>query len=299
MIGLAMGISRSPVCFWPSGEWPALYKQFRIETPPPPELSTETATVRTEYANRIEAAYRLLNQQLREYEPDAILLIGDDNMEVFGKAFQPSLSMFVGSEIWGYTRLVRGQTPDESQRFELRCNPELATYLLNGLVERDFDFAWSDSLAGLGRSEIGIGHAFTSAVVKVLDGLDVPVIPLTQNVRHQPILSARRCYQLGRAIADVFDRRDERIAVITTGGLSVLTIDQALDRWVLGQIQAGNQTNLSNLFIVDSNNVRGETGEIRNWITMSATMDGCKGVIVDYLPVYHGIAGLAFAYLTP
>lgn len=297
MIGLAMGVARSPVAFQPPQNWPALYERLLRGNPPPAEALKETSEVLQDYSQRIEAAYQTLNAELKAYRPDTVLLIGDDNMEVFSGAIQPSLNLFLGDEIWGYKRVTRGVPPDENERFSLRCNPELASYLLNGLVERTFDFTWNDSLQPIGRPEIGIGHAFTAPVVKALDGLDVPVIPLMQNVRHKPILSARRCYELGKAIAEVLEARDERVAVLTTGGLSVYTIDEALDRWLLEQIRTGEQEKLTNLFVVDSNNVRGETGELRNWVTMSSTLDGVKGTILDYIPCYHGICGMAFAYL--
>jgi len=297
MIGLAMGVARSPVVFQPPKSWPALYERLLRGSPPPPEALKETPEVLQDYSQRIEAAYKTLNAELKAYRPDTVLLIGDDNMEVFSGAIQPSLNLFLGDEIWGYKRVTRGVPPDENERFSLRCNPQLANYLLDGLVERNFDFTWNNSLQPIGRPEIGIGHAFTAPVVKALDGLDVPVIPLMQNVRHKPILSARRCYELGKAIAEVLEPRDERVAVLTTGGLSVYTIDEALDRWLLEQIRNGQQEKLSNLFVVDSNNVRGETGELRNWVTMSSTLDGVKGTILDYIPCYHGICGMAFAYL--
>ncbi len=305
MIDLALGVSRSPVVFNPPEEWPAVYERMLRGIAMPPQGLEETEEVRKDYSRRIEAAYSALNKELKAYKPDTVLLIGDDNFEVFSGAAQPSLSIFVGEEVWGYKRAKpRGQPQDEKERFSLRCNPELATYLLEGLVERDFDFTWHDTLEPLGRPEIGIGHAFTGPIVKVLDGLDVPVIPLMQNIRHKPILSARRCYELGKAIDDVLKQRDEKVAVICTGGLSVQegakiqnTIDEPLDRWTLEQIRLGQQERLTSLFLVDSSNVRGETGELRNWVTMSSTLDGVKGTILDYIPCYHGICGLAFAYL--
>lgn len=297
MIGLALGVARSPVVFQPPERWPATYQRLLRGNSMPPQGERETSEVREDYSRRIEHAYQVLNAELKAYNPDTILLIGDDNMEVFSGAIQPSLNLFLGDEIWGYKRIVRGEPLDENERFSLRCNPELATFLLHGLVEREFDFTWNDSLKPLGRPEIGIGHAFTGPIVKVLDGMDVPVIPLMQNVRHKPIISARRCFELGLAIHDVLEKRHEKVAVVCTGGLSVYTIDEALDQWLLQQIAEGEQERLANLFVVDSNNVRGETGELRNWVTMSSTLNGVKATIVDYIPCYHGIAGLAFAYL--
>jgi protocatechuate 4,5-dioxygenase beta chain len=299
MIGLALGVGRSPVCFMPPEEWPANYQRMLRGEAMPPQALKETPDILRDYSRRIEDAYATLNAELKAFNPDTVLIIGDDNMEVFSGVAQPSLNLFLGEEVWGYKRVSRGVPPDENERFSLSCNPELARFLLDGLIEREFDFTWQDTLQPLGRPEIGIGHAFTAPVVKVLDGLDVPVIPLMQNVRHKPIISARRCYDLGRAIHDVLEQRDERVAVITTGGLSVYKIDEALDRWLLDQIRQGKQERLTNLFVVDSNNVQGETGELRNWVTMSATLDGVKGTILDYIPCYHGVCGLAFAYLKP
>ena len=58
---------------------------------------------------------------------------------------------------------------------------------------------------------------------------------------------------------------------------------------------------LQTLWDLDSDTVRGATGEVRTWIAVGAAMEavGAKAVVVDYIRFHHATVGTAFAYWDP
>ena len=73
-------------------------------------------------------------------------------------------------------------------------------------------------------------------------------------------------------------------------------VDEPLDKWVLDRIARGEGAQLRELFTTDSPNLRGGTGEIRNWIITAGAFDGINATVVDYIPARHAVTGLGFAY---
>jgi aromatic ring-opening dioxygenase LigB subunit len=140
-------------------------------------------------------------------------------------------------------------------------------------------------------------------VVKVTPQLNVPIIPFHVNAYFPPMPSARKCYELGRSIAEAVRDRPEKVAIMASGGLShdprgprAGWIDAPLDRWVLEQLRSGNGEALCHLFEFDSDTLRSGTGEIRSWIVVAGACRGAKATIVDYIPAHHAVTGLGFAY---
>ena len=108
------------------------------------------------------------------------------------------------------------------------------------LERKGFDITQNKELKPLGRPKRGLGHAFTRPTMKVTPKLDVPIIPLHVNCYFPPMPSARKCYELGQAIAGALQDRPERVAIMASGGLShdprgprAGWIDAPLDHWVL------------------------------------------------------------------
>jgi protocatechuate 4,5-dioxygenase beta chain len=52
------------------------------------------------------------------------------------------------------------------------------------------------------------------------------------------------------------------------------------------------------MYSFDSMTMRGGTGEMRAWITVSGAMEamGSRARVVDYVPSHHAVTGLAWAY---
>ena len=58
-----------------------------------------------------------------------------------------------------------------------------------------------------------LGHAFAAVYEWVIEGRKIPVVPIFVNAYLPPLPTARRCEQLGKAIAKVIAGRPERVAV--------------------------------------------------------------------------------------
>jgi Catalytic LigB subunit of aromatic ring-opening dioxygenase len=303
MLGLGLAVSHAPSMFRGVAHWPLIHRVLTESVPQPREIEKETPEVLQGYIDRINSGFAALKRQLEIFRPDVLLVVGDDQAEVFTEANMPTYSLFTSAEVHGSINIGLIGEPEEENHITLRCAADLALHLLGALRREGFDVVESNELKPLGRPKRGIGHAFTRPVAKVTPQLNVPIIPLHVNCYFAPMPSARRCYELGRALADALKERPERVAIMASGGLShdprgprAGWIDTALDRWVLEQLRAGNVEALCHLFEFDSDTLRSGTGEIRSWIVVAGACSGARATIVDYIPAHHAVTGLGFAY---
>jgi protocatechuate 4,5-dioxygenase beta chain len=268
----------------------------------PEQVKAETSEVLAGYMSRVDAAFAELRTQLQAFRPDALIVVGDDEHEMFGEACTPAISVFTGLEVWGSAAPSYIDQPPEASRIHMPVHSELAKLVLQGLMRRGFDPANSSVMKPFGRPERGASHMLVFPAQKIFYGLEIPIIPVFLNVQYPPMPSGRRCWELGVALADIFAGRPERIAIYASGGLShdpfgprAGWIDEPLDRWILERIEQDRGEELTSLFSFDSDTLRGGTGEVRSWITAAgACRWGAK--VVDYIPVHHTKTGLAFAY---
>jgi protocatechuate 4,5-dioxygenase beta chain len=197
-----------------------------------------------------------------------------------------------------------GEKP-EDHMIKLRGNPEFAWEVQKSLVDHGFDMNYMSIQNPLGRPEYGTSSAFTRPPTKLLANLDIPVTPIFINCLVEPAPSARRCHQLGEALTEILDEMEERVAILAVGGLShdpngarAGWVDSKLDKWVLDNIEKGKSERLKTLFDLDSDTLRGGTGQIRTWVAAAAAAEkkGVRAKVVDYIPALRTITGLAFAY---
>ena len=303
MLGLGLAVSHAPSMFRGLEHWPLIHRVLTDGVPQPPEIEKETPAVLQSYIDRINLGFEALKKQLEAFKPDVLLVVGDDQAEVFTEANMPTYCLFTCAEVHGSINIGLIGEPEEENHITLRCDSELALHLLDALNNMGFDVSESKELKPVGRPKRGLGHAFTRPVVKVTPQLNVPVIPLHVNCYFAPMPSARQCYELGRAIAHALKDRPERVAIMASGGLShdprgsrAGWIDTSLDRWVLEQLRSGNVEALCHLFEFDSDTLRSGTGEIRSWIVIGGACSEARATIVDYIPAHHAVTGLGFAH---
>lgn len=302
-IVLGLASSHAPAMFCPPDAWPRIHKGLSREVPQPPALAAETPDVIGQYVRRIDAAFAELRRRLEAANVDLLVIVGDDQNEVFSGACVPALAVFVGEAATGTTSISWiGQKADENH-ITIHNDAGQARRIVRELVSRGFDPAYCEEIHPLGKPAGGIGHAF-SRVARVMGIHEsrLPTVPIFLNGYHPPQPTGRRCYQLGLALRDMFASRPERVAIYASGGLShdplgprAGWIDEPLDRWVLERIKSGRGDQLQNLFTFDSDTLRGGTGEIRGWITAAGAFDGCAGEVIDYIPAVHAVTGLGFA----
>ena len=303
MLGLGLAVSHAPSMFRSLEHWPLIHRVLTDGVPQPREIEKETPAVLQSYIDRINLGFEALKKQLEAFKPDVLLVVGDDQGEVFTEANMPTYALFTCAEVHGSINIGLIGEPEEENHVTLRCAADLALHLLGALKREGFDVSESKELKPLGRPKRGLGHAFTRPVVKVTPQLNVPVIPLHVNCYFAPMPSARQCYEFGLTIAQALKDRPERVAIMASGGLShdprgprAGWIDTSLDRWVLEQLRSGNAERLCHLFEFDSDTLRSGTGEIRSWIVVAGACGGTRAAIVDYIPAHHAVTGLGFAY---
>ena len=302
MLVLGAATSHAPGILLPVEHWPVAYERMTRDVPQPLSAAKEDEEALVEAKARIEDALQRLRAAIVAAEPDVVIVVGDDQNEVFGAPVNPTLAIYCGADAEGHTLPKHGATGvDEVVHF--KGSPDVAWALTEGLIERGFDPAMMTEIRPVTDTE-GIGHAFARpAKFLGLAELGIPIVPVFLNCYHEPLPSGDRCYQLGQAIREIADARPERIMLLGSGGLShdplgprAGWIDQELDTWVLDRIRAGDTRALRRLFSFKSDSLHGGSGEIRAWITVAGAFENTSAEVIDYVPLHHTVTGLAFAY---
>ena len=264
MLTLGLAASYAPSMFRDPVEWRRIHQWLAGEVPQPRELEQESTEVMQSQAKRIQAGFDTLRQQLADARIDALIMLGSDTGRVFSGAQVPQLCTYLGEEIWGSTRLAELGEPAEQDLVRLRCDAELASFIHKELVEAGFDMNYSTEVRPLGQPEYGTTPAFVAAMGWLLPNDELSVVPIYVNTQVPPTPSGRRCFAFGRALAEILNEREERIAILGSGGLSHDHagprggwIDEPMDRWVLDQLRRGKAERLQPMFDVVSDTLAG------------------------------------------
>lgn len=250
------------------------------------------------------AAMDRLAADVAQLDCDAVVVVGDDQGEVFDKSIQPAIGIYWGKD-W-HTGLLEhvppgqffenvkvGYAMDDVHFFE--GAPDLAHDLVTTAVELDFDIT---SLEEMPKGR-GFGHAYGFVIRRLLGERSVPVVPVLLNTYFPPNQpTAARCYDLGRALAEGVRRSgsDRRVVFAASGGLSHFVVHEDLDRRVLDAIVAGDAATLRS---IPQEELQSGTSEIRNWIAVAGAMAGRGVAWHEYAPCYrtHAGTGCGMAFL--
>lgn len=224
------------------------YDQLAAETGEPhAAVATEAQFLRHEAA--AQAALDRLAALLAETAPDAVLIVGDDQAELYAPTSMPAIALLTSAELVMKKRAITAATPswvptvargyamDQAHRFP--AHPALARALVEGLVAREFDIATVGEVPD--PEQAGFGHAYGFIIRRLFGGRAIPVVPLLLNTYFPPnVPTPRRCLALGQALRETIVAlpEDWRIAVVASGGLSHFVVDEALDRRILAALEA-------------------------------------------------------------
>ena len=264
---------------------------------------------RQERFARCRRAMETLGKKFTEVAPDAAVIVGNDQREFFGEDLTPSITVYRGDRIDnvqflhetspGLNIAEGGNAPVDGATYP--GAPALADHILASLADEGFDLAQSSSTPR-GSSRRGIPHAYGFLYHSILADAPPPSVPIILNVHYphnQPKL--RRCLELGRALQRAIRsfKGANRIALMTSGGLSHFVIDEELDTTVLSAMAQRDEETLARL---PENVFKVGTAEIKNWLPVVAAMnaEGRRYHQVDYVPCYRSEAGtgnaMAFVY---
>lgn len=236
---------------------------------------------------------------------DAVVIIGNDQRELFQEDFTPGLLVCTAAQIENVP------LPDE-QRARLppgiaesehgHCPPGGAVYpglpdaagaLADELCGRGFDVATSARLPrGQGRRE-GVPHAFGFVYRRILRDRPPPSIPLFVNVGTVPNqIRVPRALALGQALAASIAALPgtARVVVVASGGLSHFVVDEDFDHRVLQALAPFDAATLQSL---PESWLQGNSAEIKSWLVLAAAMHeaGLPLARCDYHPCYRTEAG--------
>jgi aromatic ring-opening dioxygenase catalytic subunit (LigB family) len=248
-----------------------------------PYLFTNPPDEDPEQLKQAARAMRELGTVLDDTKPDVIVFLGSDHVETFSPTCIPTFCIIAGS---------RAIARFAGREIILPVHREMAEDLLSELVTRNFDMAYSE--------DAELGHAFAIPFDLVIGKRDIPVIPFFTNVYVPPLPSPRRCAALGQALAEIIKGRKERVAIITSGGMShfpgtskYLHPEFDFDRWLISQLEVGNTDALLDMTNPQLDEV-GNT-EMLNWAIMLGALGQRSGELIDYIPTWHhGLAMMRF-----
>lgn len=307
MIGLGLACSHAAGMFRPPEVWQEQIKRAApgmLERYPSAREQLESLAVCQDLHRRIHAAFAHMREQVAQYRPDAIIMVGDDQGDMFDTSNNPAIAIYTGKEpMWGRTGYEWDTPVPDRSKVHVKPAPELSMHLLKSLTQQGFDVTNLARFAPVGRPGYGLSHMAARIVPELDPSGTIPVICVFLNEYFAPMPSGRRCAELGRAIARAFGSRSERVAICASGGLSHYPsaadanrgdIDIPLDTWVLERIVRNDVAALENLFSFDSQSLRSGTGEIRAWISVAAAMNR-PATVLDYMPVHSTFTGVGFA----
>ena len=288
-----LAMSHGPQLLVKPDQWNILRDRYGGTLAVRPELAKETLEDKWAKFNRCMDAIGVLKRKLEEWSPDVLVIAADDQHENILDDNMPPFTIYIGEEAEASVSLTYLNEPKSANRTRYKMAHELATGLVEDLMDSGFDPAYSKEL----RFEGGLGHAFARVLKFLTPQADVAVVPIMVNTYYPPAPSAKRCVAFGHALTQALERAPGgKVVVLGSGGLSHTLIDEALDKRVL---TAMKKNDLDDLAAVPSSELVAGTSEIRNWIVTAAAADR-PATVVDYVPCYRTSTGvgcaMGFAY---
>ena len=251
--------------------------------------------------NACQQGIATLGATLEKSAPDIVIMLGDDQLELFNDGNMPAVLVYWGDTIGSIPMVVPDSAPAHRKANAWGWNPEreisypvaadLGRHLIEYLVDRQFDIAHSRHLP----TGQGMGHAFGYLYQRILHQKPIPSLPIMVNTYYPPNqVTPQRCYELGRAVrAAVAEwEGNARVAVVASGGLSHFVIDEDLDNQVLKAMQNRDADALCS---IPREKLNSGNSEIRNWIAVAGATEHLDMKQVDYVPCYRSIAGTGCA----
>src|SRR5262249_42675163 len=266
--------------------------------------------VRQDRYARCQRALDAVGKKFTDVAPEAFVILGNDQREIFSDDLTPAVTVFRGAHIDN----IPDKKPEVSPGLKIaesgNCPPDGATYagaqdladhIIKSLMADDFDITQATSLPK-DSARLGIPHAYGFVYHRVLGDSPPPSVPIIFNVHYEPNRpSVRRCLALGHALRRAVKNWSghKRVALVASGGLTHFVIDEEFDQTVLSAMERGDEDALARL---PETYFRVGTAEIKNWLPVIAAMIGERKRFhkIDYVPCYRSDAGtgnaMAFVY---
>jgi len=285
------------------------------------------------HRERCHAASRTLRARLDAFNPDLVLIFGDDQYENFIEDIVPPFCIYILDEMLSrpFDRDAESTYPLQNiwnegpeTQFRHRGHADAARHLANHLCGQGIHLPYAYRL----RYRRGLAHAFINTLMFLdLDrgGFDYPVLPFhvncyggalvrmrggsvapsdVSNESDPPSPSAAACFDVGRAVARAFACSPWRVAMIASSSWSHAFLtpkndwifpDHDSDRDRLVELREGRVECWRDLETTQLEDAGQH--ELLNWITLAGAMTelGKRAEIIDYVETYVMNSNKCFA----
>lgn len=314
-IVLGIATSHTPMLNTPAKDWPSFIdrdgvRQFldkegepatyeELLTRPDPRAAAELSPERFKARHdKAQAAVDHLKESVRRAELDALIILGDDQKELFYEDHLPAFLVYYGETIRNvplsphfkgpeWSRLATARYYEEKEPRDYPVAAPLALHLIDELIDREFDVASSNGL-GEGKGE---GHAHAFVRKRLMENQALPVVPVFLNTYYPPNQpTPARCWKLGEAIRAAVESfpGDARVGIVGSGGLSHFVVDEELDRGVIDALKRKDGAALQSL---PRKKLNSGSSEIRMWIAVGGAVGHLDMAWSQYIPGYRTPAG--------
>lgn len=325
-IVLGMGTSHGPMLSTPPEGWGLRVPDDRrnthyykgkvwtfdelVELRKPENLEAQiTQEVWTRRHAACRAAIAHMAKVFDEVKPDIAVIVGNDQMEVFGDDLIPAFSVMMGESIinnmYSQERLnslpegvavsVPGFIPEQGATY--KGVPELGRHIVESMMTDNFDVTAIKRM-----SPVETPHAYGFVYRQIMNDRVIPSVPVLVNTFYPPNQpTIRRCHAFGKALRHAIESWDSdlRVALISSGGLSHFVVDEELDQMVIDSMRSRSVDALADL---GESWFQAGSSEIKNWVPVASAMADLpvNMTLVDYIPCYRSTAGtgnaMAFVY---
>ncbi|MET3473435.1 hypothetical protein ABIC78_003987 [Novosphingobium sp. 1529] len=248
-------------------------------------------------ADRCQSHLDRIAADIAEARPDVIVIIGDDQDELYSPGNMPAIALYWGAQVvthsieddlpaWLQT-VAEGYGMDETHIFP--GHPELALDLIKSLMDQDVDLAIADKV--INPKTAGFGHAFGFPAERLFGGRAIPMIPVLLNTYFPPnVMTPQRCWSVGTKLRHAIEASplDLRVAILASGGLSHFVVEEELDREVMlgiGEPDGARLCNLPRCALLEG------TSEVLNWVMTAGAVSDLALAWAEYEPVRRTPAG--------
>ncbi len=302
---LGLGCSHGPIILTPPENWAKGRERLFQRVPnyePPPQLLVELGDDNGLSQDRVDQqrvieSFKVMHDQLHEWNPDVVMIIGDDQAENFKEDNLSPFCLYTGETVDGYpfqrpaARTNLWDAAPET-KFTFRCPKPFAREMRNHLIRDGFDLASASALQGW---EWGLAHAHINPLMFLDPEGIFPLLPFFVNCYgeeagpdYPPRPTPSRCYELGQGIRRFLDTRSERVAVVASSSWShsflahkfqCREIDLEFDRRNLEWVRSGQGSKLAELSPEEIQ--QSGDHEILNWIIALGILGDRPAEIVD------------------
>ncbi len=274
-----------------------IYDELKAERGEPYAHLCNPETFR-KWSDDAGAAADHLAAELARVAPDVVVVIGDDQRELFSADNTPALAIYYGDEVIthqvdttkraAWTRpLWPGYGMDRPRSFP--GAPGLARELIERLMDYGLDVG---ACASVPHPEVhGFGHAFGFLAMRILGTPPVPMLPVLLNTYSPPnVPTASHAYEVGQLLRKAIEAsdRDLRVAVIASGGLSHFICEEEHDRKLIAALEshdAGFLRSIPRAALLSG------SSEILNWIAAAGALEQLNVSWKQYIPIRRSPAG--------